>query len=345
MKNKAFIYYPVIFLIFLFFIDKIFTLSFFKERFLQSGNVIYYKQRKILFKRLEEDFRKTKKNIAIAFGDSRAYSISEFAFSGRPSRKEKWSVYNFSAAQAVPAYSYFLFEKMVSAGIKPGIVFFVVSPEGFDDSKRFMFKPFLRLGADDEFVIKYWKEIPLDDRKEYLLDKLIAYRGVEMDFKLLLSRLSKNSMDQYNPAFNKEMLILNLYKGEQLAYTTLANDTERLNNDSIRMRNVYFSRFRIDDTQFNFIEKFLILAKANNVPVFLIWPKVFGGYRKIYEDLGLEEKWWKRMISLSGKYSAKTFNLNDISGCNLFYDASHQSATCYNEQLNMLLDEFEKTTR
>ncbi len=338
--NRIYIYTPIIFLLILFFIEKIFLHPFFKEKFLQTGNVVYYKHREKLLEDLKKD--ESGKNLIIAFGDSRAYSYSNLAFEFNKNRQSKWNVYNFSAPQAVPAYSFYMFQKILKNSVKPKMVVFAVSPEGFDDSKKLIFKPFLRLGSDIEFVSSYWRKIPNEDRHEYILDRLFVYRSLEVDFKLLLSRLKTKSMNQYDPLLNQEMMILNLYKGAQVAYTAFQNDDVKLKKDSLRMKNIYFSRFQIDDTQFYFIEEMLKMAKESGVYVNILWPKVYPEYRKIYEELNLKNVWWKRLEELTLKYGMNPINFNETSKCDLFYDASHQSSLCYNEQLNFLIDEFEK---
>lgn len=342
IKKRFYIYYPVLFLIALFIIDKFFSISFFKTDFLQTGNVVYYKHREILLDKLKNE--NNNKDLIVAFGDSRAYSYSSLAFDSNPLRKKKWNVYNFSAPQAVSAYSFYIFRKMIQSGVKPRFVFLAVSPEGFDDSKKLMFKPFIRFSADPEFISKYWKNIPREDKYEYLLDRLIVYRSLELDFKLLLSRIKSGNINQYNPKLNREMMILNLYNGEQLAYTAFQNDDKRLKKDSLRMKNIYFSNFQIYETQFFFIEEMMKLAKENGVVINLLWPKVYFEYRKIYEELDLRKNWWTKLESMSLKYGMKSYDFNEISKCDLFYDASHQSSLCYNEQLNFLVDEFEKTS-
>ncbi|MBE7411663.1 MAG: DUF1574 domain-containing protein [Leptospiraceae bacterium] len=340
-KKNFYIYYPLIFLIFLFFIDKIFSISFFKERFLQTGNAVYYKHRELLLEKLKKDT--TNKNLILVFGDSRGYSYSDLAFEKNFVRKNSWKVYNFSAAQAVPAYSFYMFRKVIESKVKPKLVVFAVSPEGFDDSKRLIFKPFLRLGADREFISKYWKFLPKEDRYEYFLDKIFVYRSLEFDYKLLLNRIQSKSLSQYDPKTNSEMMILNLYNGAQVAYTTFQNDDTKLKKDSLRMKNIYFSNFKIDSTQYFFIEEMLKLAKENEVMVNILFPKVYPDYKKIYDEFDLKNTWWKKLEELSENYQMKSFNLNEVSNCSLFYDASHQSSICFNEQLNFLLDEYEKT--
>ena len=332
MKN-SYIYKPFIFLLVVFALDKIFLLEYFQKEFLQTGNVVHYRHRELLLKRLQE--KKEDKNLIVAFGDSRAYAFSDLAL--KPEQKKKYEIYNFSAPQAVPAYSFYMFRKMIGNGVVPDQVYFVISPEGFDDSKRLIHSPFLRLGADQEFVNSYWEHIPSEDRNRYMLDKVIAVRSVEFDLKLFLDRLVKGKLDEYDPDFSQLMMILNIYKGETLAYNTYVNDIPALERNSLQLKSIYLSGFKVDDTQFYFIEQMFRLARENNVKIYAIWPKVYKDYREEIYKLGLEKLWWQRIVELSKKYKMIPVDFNKGFACDLFYDASHQSIQCVKEQVDYLM--------
>ena len=342
--KKLFLIYPMILIFAILMIDKIFTISLFRERFLQTGNGIYYRHRQILFQRLlarKDDSRK----VILAMGDSRAYSFSNLAFKNdreNRAREKKYDIYNFSGPQAVPAYSLFWLEKMINSKVGIDHVFLVLSPEGFDDSKRLMHKPFLRMGADDEFVSQHLDLIPAEDLEEYYLDKIFTFRKVELDFKLLLSRYKNKEMDQYNPFYNKELIILNLNQGEQLAYTTSVNDTEKLKSDSVRMGNIYFYNYKIHDTQFKVVEEILKLCKENNIKIDLLWMKVFPDYAENFNKYNLYNLWWNRIEKMAGDFGMRAIDFNKVGNCDLYYDASHQSALCYYDYTHYLIDGIEK---
>ena len=332
MKN-SYIYKPFVFLLIVFALDKIFLLEYFQKEFLQTGNVVHYRHREMLLKRLQE--RKNDKKLIVAFGDSRAYAFSDLAL--KPEQKKKYEIYNFSAPQAVPAYSFYMFRKMIKSGVVPDQIYFVISPEGFDDSKRLFHSPFLRLGADNEFIDSYRQYIPDEDYHRFLLDRLIAVRSVEFNLKLFIDRLAKGEMDQYDPDYSQLMMILNIYKGETLAYNTYVNDVPALERNSLQLKSIYLSGFNVHDTQFYFIEEMFRLAQENNVKIYAIWPKVYKDYREEIYKLGLREKWWNRIVDLTIKYGMKTVDFNKGFACDLFYDASHQSIQCVKEQVDYLM--------
>lgn len=338
--KKKYIYYPLIYLFILFLVDKVFLLDYFQKEFLQDGNVIYYRQRHLLFERMKKEVPKDPRKLAVAFGDSRAYAFSEKLLTN--DYKKDWTVYNFSGPQAPPIYAFYWFEKMIQNNIKPDLVIFTISPEGFYDALRLVHQPVLRLGVDEEFVKRHWNDIPKEDRREYIIDKLIAFRSIEFDYKLFMSRLKEGELDQYDPEKNSHMAILNLFKGEQLAYTALVNDYKRLNKDARRMRKLYFSNFEVDQTQFTFTEKLLKLAKEHGITVFVTWPKVYKELRKEYEKEKIRVVWQGKLKKLVQKYGMNFYNFNKITDCDLFYDASHQSNLCFEEQINFLIEEYGK---
>ncbi len=345
--KKIFLIYPLFLILSIFLLDKIFLLPFFQDRFLQTGNVVYYKHREILFEKLKERNKDSKK-IILGMGDSRAYSFSNLAFiynKEKSDRQNKYDLYNFSGPQAVPAYSLFWLEKMLESGIKIERIFLVLSPEGFDDNKGLMHKPFLRLAASEDFVQQHKDKIPESDLNEYYLDKIFALRKIELDYKLLISRMKTKSMLDYKPLYNPEMIVLNLHNGEQLAYANSVNDPKRLEADSIRMGSIYFYNFQLHETQFYFTEKIVELCSRNQIQIDLLWMKVYPKYRENFKKYDIEANWWNRIEKIANQYNMKTYDFNKIGDCELYYDASHQSAYCYYEYINFLVDRMEGKDR
>lgn len=338
-KERLYLYYPLLFLLLLFLVDKVFTLPFFKKEFLQTGNVVYYRHRELLFEKLQKNKDQIQK-LVVAFGDSRAYPYSALGLS--PERKKEYTVYNFSAPQALPAYTLFWLDRFKEKSLHPELIILVVSPEAFDDAKKLMHVPFLRLGADDAFVQKYGSWISEADRDEYNLDKLMVFRSLDFNYKLFYTRLSTGKLDEYTLANNSELPILNLYNGEQLAYMTLMNNEEKLKKEALRMKNVYLTGYKIYDTQFLFTEEALVRAKEMNSKVILVFPKIYKDYYDSFMKLNFQELVVNRLKAIAEKHGMDFVDLNKESDCDLFYDASHQSVKCFDKQINYLIDIHEK---
>lgn len=333
----------MVFLAVVFLLDKVFLLDYFEEKFLQTGNPVFYHHRKTLFERLTRDteVRSGNKKFLLTLGDSRSYPYSDKALP--EDRMDQWSVYNFSGPQAVPMYSLYWLERILAQGIRPQAVILSLSPEAFDDSKGMVYDPFLRLGSDDEFRTRYWDQIPWKDRYEYYVDRIFAFRRLRFDYRLFLERWRSGKMYEYDPALNQEMMILNMGKGEYLAYASVINMPNKLKKDALRIESIYLQGFRLGETQFGFVEKILSVAKAQEIPVVVVWPRVFEDYRKNYVRLNLEENWWKRVESLSKQYGSETINYNREGDgfCDQFNDASHQSIYCFKDQMADVLRKIE----
>ena len=330
-----YIYYPVYFILCLFILDKVFYLDFFQKEFIQEGNIVFYKQRELLFKRFFEDKEKEKKKSILVFGDSRAYGFSEEFLTS--TQKEQYLLYNFSAPQSGINYALFVLEKIKKEKIKPNMIFLVLSPEGFDNRKGFIYDPFFRMAASREFIIKYWDYFPDNDKNEWIKDKFFMIKKIKPDLKLLINRFQNGNLSQYKTSINGEIAILNLTKGDFLGYQKVEKDTDKLKKDSIRLKNLYLNHFKITKAQFFFLEEFLKITNEWQSNVFLIWPRVYPDYNKYYEDFDFTNKWWKEVQKISFKYNAKTINFNKVIRCNFFYDASHQSTICFKPQLQYLL--------
>jgi hypothetical protein len=357
MKEKPFLWAPVIFLVLILLVDKVFLLDFFRTDFLQTGNPVFYEHRKILWKQYREEWNsekgnpsknlpikereKREKKIAVALGDSRAYP---FSMAGLPKEEsDYWIVYNFSGPQAVIAYAYYWLEKMDESGTYPDLVYLSVSPEGFDDSKGLFYDPFLRLGSDSEFRKKHWEYIPWEAKYEFFVDKLFSFRGLQLDVKLLWERFRAGRLSEYSPDFNETMMILKYGRGEYLAYAAVANHESKLEKDAERIKNLYLSNFQIHDTQFYFLEKILLLAEKKHIPLILVWPRVYTGYRSRYEELKLTQKWWSRVAAMANKHGAYAWNGNEGDGCDLYNDASHQSVLCFQEVMKKVFKIYRST--
>ncbi len=338
-ESRFYLFYPLIFLAVLFALDKFIPSDYFRKNFLQSGNRVYYIQREDQLERLKKENFGERKFI-LTLGDSRAYSYSDQSFDGE--RKKKYILYNFSAPQAVVSYHLYMLRKILASGRKPDHLFVVLSPEGFDDDRRAIYKPFLKYAADEEFTVKYADLIPDADKKQLLLDRIFVIRSIELDYKLLFERTQKKSYREYTRAGNKEYVLLNLWRGEQVAYAATANNIKKLEEDSARLSMAYFGSYKIDETQFKFLDELLKTAKSAGIEVKLVWGKVYPKYAENFVKYRLKEKWEKRIIEMSSGYGYKFYNMNEVSDCDVFYDASHQSSLCYAKQLNYLVDESER---
>jgi hypothetical protein len=102
MKNKKFLFYPLILFFILFLFDKIFLLDRVRSYVKSDFTYIYYETREDLFEMLKK--RKSDKKLLIILGSSRllyfdSKDLEEFY--------PNWDIYNFSSAvtPAAPAFA------------------------------------------------------------------------------------------------------------------------------------------------------------------------------------------------------------------------------------------------
>ncbi|GBF49366.1 hypothetical protein LPTSP4_08770 [Leptospira ryugenii] len=338
MTKRTFLFYPLIVLICILILDKIFLLPIFHTDFLQAGNSVFYAQRNHQIERLVQDTELSKKKLALVFGDSRSYPFSE---KGIPEKLQKdWTLYNFSGPQAVPMYSYFMFRKILDTGnVTPSLVILSLSPEAFDDSKGFINSPFLRLYCKSDCIKEIWDDLDWRVKYDFILDKVFAIRSIEPNFGLFFSRLKSKKLNEYTPTYNKEYQLINYGKGEYLVYATNVNPTEKLEKDTRRVSSIYMKSFQVSQSQLKYTEKFLELAKAKKIKVILFWPKVYPKYFESYVKFRVEEEWWNKILEINSRFGMPTMNMNREDSCDLFNDASHQSVFCYLEHMKRIWSE------
>lgn len=331
MKSKPFLFYPVVLFFFIFFVDKIFLLPIFHDEFLQAGNSVFYFQRKVLKDRLAKDPDLKEKKLTLVFGDSRSYPFSELGIP-EPLKKD-WILYNFSSPQGIPMNSFVQLERILETGVTPDFIILSLSPEAFDDSKGFILSPFLRMGCDQSCINMVWDDIPLKEKWYYVLDHVFAIRSIEFNLSLFSSRLKQGNLKEYKASHNKEYQLINYTKGEYLMYGVQSNPIEKIKNDTLRIGSLYMSSYQLGKSQLPYVERFLKITKEKKIKTLVVWPKVFPEYYAYYEKFHIKEVWWNPLETMAKGYGAYTLNWNVPGTCDLFNDASHQSAFCFVDQM------------
>lgn len=331
MKSKPFLFYPVVLFFFIFFVDKIFLLPIFHDEFLQAGNSVFYFQRKVLKDRLAKDPDLKEKKLTLVFGDSRSYPFSELGIP-EPLKKD-WILYNFSSPQGIPMNSFVQLERILETGVTPDFIILSLSPEAFDDSKGFILSPFLRMGCDQNCINMVWDDIPLKEKWYYVLDHVFAIRSLEFNLSLFSSRLKQGNLKEYKASHNKEYQLINYTKGEYLMYGVQSNPIEKIKNDTLRIGSLYMSSYQLGKSQLPYVERFLKITKEKKIKTLVVWPKVFPEYYAYYEKFHIKEVWWNPLETMAKGYGAYTLNWNVPGTCDLFNDASHQSAFCFVDQM------------
>ncbi len=188
-RNK-WLLYPVFFIAGLFVVDKIFLLPEVREAFVQPGGMLYYGQRarqlKALKKYLQAPDRTS--NVVIVMGDSRSFALGDMF--GKDQGYKDWTIFNFAGPQALPAYHYYLSEKIFKGVDRPRHFLMGISPDAFNRNAGMFATPVLKFGVDSEWIKRNRTHIPDRDYKAYVNSRRFALAGMGFSFKPLFSRIS-----------------------------------------------------------------------------------------------------------------------------------------------------------
>ncbi|MDH5656161.1 MAG: DUF1574 domain-containing protein, partial [Spirochaetia bacterium] len=95
---------------------------------------------------------------------------------------------NFAGPQAVPAYYYFLTEKIFSKRLRPEYLIIGLSPDGFNKNSSYFASPVMSMGVDGRFVEKYKSQILKKDMESYWKTRRYALVGINFSLRTLLKR-------------------------------------------------------------------------------------------------------------------------------------------------------------
>ncbi len=209
-----FVFIPLVFVVVLFLLDKIFLLPKVRENFMQPGGMVYYKQREMQLDKLERFLSDGKKNIhtGIVMGDSRSFALGNVVLNyiGRPDIQ----VLNFAGPQALPIYHAYLAEKIFTRPVRPEFLILEVSQDSFNKNSGILFSPNMNWGISGEFLERYADRIEDRDRERFDSSRRFALPGMQFSLKYLIGRI-KNTIKtpDTSGALTEVMLLSRTFKG------------------------------------------------------------------------------------------------------------------------------------
>lgn len=363
---------PVLILTGLFVFDKIFLIPGVRDSFMQPGGMVYYRHRKGLVEQLQKHMQspqaRQKQNV-IVFGDSRSFGIGTgmAASAGR----NDVTIWNFAGPQAVPAYHYYLTNKIFIQTVRPSAVLIGISPDALNRNAGIFSSPVLNYGTGQDFYEDHITMVPEFDRERYIQTRRFAITGMQFSLRTLirrtqgsltgagsekispelmaslsqeqktmamsLARASSETLGNYSYENSDQIKVLNMTRGAQYAWVGRMSDAE-LKKETEQLVNLYLESFRPSAEQMYFFEKTLQILQKSGVKVVVFRPKVNPHLREVYRSEPKIAVLWTRIQYLSRLYGARTIDLNEAIECNDYYDASHMSVTCYPEITGKLLD-------
>lgn len=218
-----YIYYPVLFIVLFFLLDKIFLLPEVRRNFIQPGGMLYYYQRnQMLSDYANIKSRNKNKKTAIVLGDSRSFALGNFTLSEK--HRKKWNIINFAGPQAVPAYQFYITEKLISIE-KPDAIILGLSPDGFNENSPFFITPVLTFGTDAQFIRRAERNFSSVESQYLISSRRYALSGMNFSLKDLLKRISGNLMK--DKKISKEVLMYAPLFNDFLSKAGIENQMEK----------------------------------------------------------------------------------------------------------------------
>ena len=193
LYRHRFLFYPLIFFIALFLLDKIFLLPEARNNFIQPGGMLYYSQRESQIRKLRAHLARKKpgEKILVVFGDSRSFALGDYGF--KMVGIHGVSVYNFAGPQALPAYHAYLAGRLFKGVNRPDYLLMGISPDGFNRQAGILASPVMNHGLSREFIDEYRSQFPKADYKTYESSRRYALAGMGFSMKTLIVR-AKNTL-------------------------------------------------------------------------------------------------------------------------------------------------------
>ncbi|MBX7058106.1 MAG: DUF1574 domain-containing protein [Leptospirales bacterium] len=151
-------------------------------------------------------------------------------------------------------------------------------------------------------------------------------------------RPQRDSLEDYCYATNPERIRLDGANGAQFNWFGQADD-KKLREESERLRKLYLNHFLVSQEQFFYFSKVLRRARQSGARIVVFWPRVNPYLQKAYAGEPAIAAVWRRVVQMTEAAGGAALNLNETGAmrCNLFYDASHMSYSCFPEVSALLL--------
>lgn len=361
----------------LFALDKVFLIPAVRDRFIQPGGMMYYRERLELLQLLEAHRKGIPPNAdqtVVVLGDSRSFGLSRpvAVYAGY----SKADIWNFAGPQAVPAYHDFLLEKILSMPNPPKRFIIGLSPDGMTRNAGIFGMPVLVYGVDEDWIERNQSMIPEQDLSVYRRSRLFALQGLQFSFGTLFSRIQGSltqppvddslkklgvtaasfdarqleliqklmtvrheDLSYYSYEKSPHRLILNAAGGAQLAWFGRMSDAQ-LKEETDQLVSLYLRRFVVSQEQVFFLERALRRIHDAGAKAVLFWPAVNPHLRRVYETEPSISEIWVEARRLAVTYGVRTVNFNEPGRlkCEDYYDASHLSVTCFPAIMTTLLE-------
>ncbi len=364
MKLK---YLPILLLLFLFAIDKIFIIPSVRKAIVQNHVNSYEVLNNLLDKLYKEHIEKYKKisNLSadeveketiIFMGTSRSVefaNMKDSLFDKNP------FVINAAATSRIPVTSwtiraapfihiYQIYNHFINTHTRPKLVVVEVSYPSFNKNNIFKKKSDIHDFTFDEFLDSHG-EFSNADKIEYLSSVFFVLNRSNINWKGLLSS-GINTNTDVNATLDfvldaKKLMEMRENQGSWMQGTKENQEDEALVNTYQKYTDwvlqSFYQNVQIDLTSFNLLKKIVREAKQKNVNLVLYRARTHSSLKKATARYAKKEEIWLQEVTKLAKENSVSFYDYETSGaleCDYFVDTSHMSKSCFPEMLEKIVE-------
>lgn len=333
-------FYPILLLLFLFCLDKIFLLDAVKKYIKPDFTHIYYETREQVFDSIlkDEDILSRKKKLLVILGSSRL-----LYFDAKELREiyPNWKVYNLSSAVTTPAYYYYYLEKIVNAQLKPNLILLETDANQFNANSPVFKGSNLTYSFSPSFILRHWYLFGKENLSFYFGKYLFAVGKNKPYLDTAIKRarepnfLTIATMQDYIRNF----LLENQGNALSIVENFVEKDFASLEATSQRSLDWVYANYVFSDMQFIFYEKVLATIQKEKIPLVIVIPQVSIPMQKLLSKMEFYSKWKEKIDILSAKYNYVVYDMSKHPDyyCNAFVDGGHIAKDCYHPFMRFVM--------
>jgi hypothetical protein len=337
--TKKFLYYPLLLVLFLFGIDKLFSLEIVRKYTESRPEFTFYDIKKKLLHQLKEfNLKKTREEkLLVLLGTSH---MGEFSHEYIRSKNQNWTTYNFSSPMATPSYLYYNLETILNSGIKPDYIVFEIIPETFREEAN---EYALKFSYDHEFIFKNWKNFSKKELEAYTSANLFSLVRFPAKLNTVWKRIKDPKASAYLEFFYDKVDLAVTQNNGGIPNPILVNTKEDdFEKEAFKFFLQNFSgTYKESNTQIYFFKKLIQTCIQNQIKLLVYKPIVSKPYQKLLNESSFYKNWWKSKTDFIKENQLPYLDMAEFTEkiqCRKFVDVHHLSGGCYPEITDILLD-------
>lgn len=320
--------------------------------FLRTASFINYEHKEDLINDLDAYLKlPDRKRVWVMFGSSRTMSFDpKYLAEKHPA----WILFNFSVPGGNNDYYHRYMEAFHRRGIRPDLLTFAVTPQGFNARPAVSLDEVMLNGLPVGFVARHADRYRVGDLTNYAAKKLFWSYRYRVNWGTIVNRLEDDSKDMIRFKQFRARSYTALLEGRG---SVAFHDNPDPDQDPAVFRREADSTWRSFYTpylpaegQFQFAEGNLALAQELGVRARMVWAPVGPELRALLNEKEIKiddaettvrAYWEKRMRAMAERRAAPLVDLNfaEQLPCDRYYDVSHLAGVCFGDFTDRLLAE------